>query len=147
MAFYPVFLDLRGRLAVVAGGGPVAVRKMRGLLEAGAHVRVISPELSEELPVEWKRRRYRRGDLAGAALAFAATNDRAANRRIAEHAAELGIPVNVADRAAECSFLVPARIRRGRLQIAISTSGDSPRVAKSLRKQLEKLLDQCDPET
>lgn len=146
MVFYPVFLDLRGRLAVVAGGGPVAVRKARGLIEAGARVRVISPDLAEDLPVDWKRRRYRRGDLKGAALAFAATNDRAVNQRIAHHAAELGIPVNVADRAEDCTFLVPARVRRDGLQIAISTSGRSPAVAKSLRKQLEKLLDQCDPE-
>lgn len=140
MVFYPIFLDLREKPVVVFGGGKVAVRKARGLLEAGASVTLISPELSEELPVQWKKRRYRRGDLRNTVLAFAATNDRAVNARIAAEAKALGIYVNIADAPEECDFIVPSRVRRNSLQIAISTGGESPRLAKALRKQLESLL-------
>ncbi len=141
MVFYPVFLDLRGRLCVVIGGGPVAVRKARGLLEAGARVRLISPDLAEPLAVEWKRRRYRRGDLRGATLAFTATNDRAVNARVRDEANAARIPINVADAPEECDFLVPARLRRNGFSLAISTEGRSPRQAKQLRQDLERLLD------
>lgn len=140
MVFYPVFFDLRGREVVVVGGGKVAVRKARGLIEAGAKVTVVAPDLAEEIDVIWKKRRYRRGDLKNAALAFAATNDRAVNARIATEAKSLGIPVNVADAPDECDFIVPSRVRRGNLQIAVSTGGESPRMAKELRKQLESVL-------
>lgn len=140
MAFYPIFLNVSGKRAVVVGGGPVAVRKARGLIEAGAKVVVIAPDLSTELPVEWRKRRYRAGDLKGAALAFAATNDRAVNARVRNEANALGIPVNVADAPEECDFLVPARVRKNGFHIAISTDGENPTAAVNLRRKLEELL-------
>jgi siroheme synthase-like protein len=139
--YYPIFLDLQGRKAVVVGGGRVAARKAAGLAEAGAQVFVIAPGLSPELHgYRAERRAYRSGDLKGAALAFAATNDRSVNHAVAEEAQRRRIPVNVADSREESTFLVPARITRGNLQIAISTGGQDPRLAKSLRQKLESEL-------
>jgi siroheme synthase-like protein len=143
-AQYPVFLDLAGRSVLVVGAGPVALRKTRGLLEAGARVTVVAPEWLPEfepLAVRLEQRRFRISDLDGAFLVFAATNDRRVNRRIGDGAKRRGIPVNVADRAAECDFIVPARVRRGRLQAAVSTGGANPRLAARLRRELERLLD------
>jgi siroheme synthase-like protein len=139
--YYPVFLDLRDRPVVVIGGGRVARRKVQGLREAGARVRVIAPRIASRLRADaLVRRRYRPGDLRGAVLAFAATGDRAVNHAVAREARRRRIPVNVADSAAECTFLVPARLRRGGLHIAISTSGQDPRLAKAVRRRLEALL-------
>lgn len=142
--YYPLFLDLRGRKVLVVGAGKVALRKTRGLLEAGAVVTVVSPEGEAEfasLAVEWKRRRFRASDVGGQALVFTATNDRAVNRKVGEAAAARGIWANVADAPEECDFLVPSRIRRGDLQVAVSTGGRSPRLAAGLRKRIEELLE------
>ena len=107
----------------------------------GARVRVIAPRIARGIAAEEvKRRRYRSGDLAGAALAFAATDDRAVNRAVALEARRRRIPVNVADAAEECTFMVPARVRRGEMEIAVSSGGRSPRLAKELRQRLEKIL-------
>ncbi len=144
-AYYPVFLDLRDKPVVVVGAGKVALRKVAGLLEAGARVKVVAPECDagfDHLPVRLLRRRFRASDLDGAFLALAATNDRRVNARVAGEARRRGIPVNVADDPAACGFLVPARIRRGNLQIAVSTSGRAPRLARELRLQIEKILDE-----
>jgi siroheme synthase-like protein len=140
VALYPVFLNLAGKPVLVAGGGPVAVRKARGLLDAGAIVTIVSPELTADLPVHWKRRRVRVSDVAGMSLVFAATNDRRVNARIARAAQSKGILVNVADAPGECDFAVPARIRRNGFHLAISTDGENPRAAAALRRQLEELL-------
>ncbi|MCC7499408.1 MAG: bifunctional precorrin-2 dehydrogenase/sirohydrochlorin ferrochelatase [Bryobacterales bacterium] len=142
--YYPLFLDIREKPVVVVGAGRVALRKTLGLLECGARVTVVAPARIEEfarLVVCWKQRRFQRRDLAGAALAFAATDDRRVNHRVAEEAARLGIPVNVADSREECRFLVPARVRREGVTIAISTGGRSPRRAAELRRKIEALLD------
>ena len=139
--YYPIFLDVKERTAVVIGGGRVATRKAAGLAEAGARVRVIAPMVSRGLRAhEVERRAYRPGDLKGAALAFAATDDRRVNHAVAIEARRRGIPVNVADSLEECTFIVPARIARDELQIAISTGGRSPRLAKRLRQRLEAEL-------
>ena len=141
--YYPVFLDLRGRPVLVVGGGKVALRKARGLVEAGARLTVVAPECRpefERLPVRLARRRFRASDLEGAFLAFTATDDRAVNARVAREARRRGIPVNVADSRDECDFLVPARVRRGHLQIAVSTGGERPRLAADLRRRLESVL-------
>lgn len=143
MIYYPVFLNLAGKRVLVAGAGPVALRKVRGLIEAGALVTVVAPEALGEfgaLPVRLLRRRFRASDVRAAALVFAATNDRRVNRRVAEAARRYGIPVNVADSAAECGFIVPARIHRGEVQIAVSTGGRSPRLAAALRRKIESAL-------
>jgi siroheme synthase-like protein len=140
---YPVFLDLKDRPVLVAGAGKVALRKTRGLLEAGARLTVVAPECEpefEDLPVRLVRRRFRASDLAGALLVFAATDDRLTNHRIAIAAKGRGLFANIADSAAECGFLVPARVVRGDVHIAISTGGESPRLSAELRKKLEEIL-------
>ena len=140
---YPVFLDLRGAPVLVAGAGSVALRKVRGLIKSGASITVVAPEGRDEmsaLPVRWLHRRFRPSDLRGASLAFAATNDRAVNRRIGVLAGRLGIPVNIADSRDECTFQVPARLHHGGVQIAVSTGGQNPRLATELRSKLEALL-------
>jgi precorrin-2 dehydrogenase / sirohydrochlorin ferrochelatase len=140
---YPVFLDLKDRPVLVVGAGKVALRKTRGLLEAGARITVVAPDCEpefEELPVRLVRRRFRASDLAGALLVFAATDDRLTNHRIAIAAKGRGQFANIADSAEECGFLVPARLHRGDVQIAISTGGESPRLTAELRKKLEEIL-------
>jgi siroheme synthase-like protein len=149
MRYYPIFLDLRGRDVLVVGAGPVSLRKCVALVEAGAKVTVVSPQAVPEfkgLGVTMIHREFRCYDVQSQALVFAATDRRDVNAEVARCAAEKGIPVNVADAPQECSFLVPARVERGSLQVAISTSGEDPRLAKRLRIQLEALLDQAEQE-
>lgn len=125
---------------MVVGGGEVANRKARKLLQAGAEVVVISPEVSPELSaseVELHRRPYRDGDLAGAHLAFTATDSREVNAAVAREARERDVPINVADRPSEGDFALPSTLRRGRLQVAVSTGGASPTLAKRIRGELE----------
>lgn len=141
--YYPIFLDLTGRPVLVAGAGKVALRKTRGLVEAGARVTVVAPAFRpefESMPVRRIRRGFRPSDLSGMSLAFTATDDREVNRRVAREAKRRGVPVNVADAPAECDFLVPARVRKGNLQIAVSTGGQSPRLAAALRRKLSSSL-------
>lgn len=143
MLHYPIFLALSGRPVLVAGAGKVALRKVTGLLETGARVTVVAPEALpefERLGAHLRKRRFRLSDLNGMALAFAATNDRKVNRAVALEAKRRGIPVNVADCPEECDFLVPARVRSGEVQIAVSTGGHSPRLAAELRRKLESVL-------
>jgi precorrin-2 dehydrogenase / sirohydrochlorin ferrochelatase len=140
---YPIFLDLQDRPVLVVGAGNIALRKTRGLLEAGARVTVVAPDWEpefEELPVRLVRRRFRATDLTGAMLVFAATDDRLANHRVGIAAKGTGVFANIADSAGECDFVVPARLHRAGIQIAISTGGESPRVSAELRKKLEELL-------
>jgi len=140
---YPVFLNVRERPVLVAGAGKVALRKTRGLVEAGARVTVVAPEPLEEfaaLPVRLLRRSFEPADLEGQYLAFAATDKREVNRRVSEEARRRGIPVNVADAPEECDFIVPARLNRGGVQIAISTGGEDPRRAAEVRRKLEEIL-------
>jgi precorrin-2 dehydrogenase/sirohydrochlorin ferrochelatase len=140
---YPIFLDLSGRRCVVVGGGEVANRKARKLLQARARVVVISPEIKPELEsvaVELHRRPYREGDLEGACLAFAATSSREANAAVAREAKERGVPVNVADAPSEGDFALPSTLRRGRLQVAVSTGGASPTLARRIKGELEEVF-------
>lgn len=137
---YPLFMDVSGTRCAVVGGGGVASRKVRGLLESGASVVVISPEVTPEIEgmaVTVERRPYGPGDLAGCALAFAATDSREVNAAVAREARERGIPVNVADRPAEGDFALPAVLRRGGLQVAVSTGGASPTLARRIRDAME----------
>ena len=140
---YPVFLDLEGRRCVVVGGGEVANRKARKLLQARAEVVVISPQVRPELEsvaVEVRNRPYEEGDLEGAFLAFAATDSREVNAAVAREAHARGILVNVADRPSEGSFAVPSVLRRGRMQVAVSTGGASPALARRIRGELEGIF-------
>ena len=146
MIYYPVFLNLEGLSVLVVGAGPVAVRKARGLVEAGARVTVVAPDGAEEemvkLKVAWAKRRFQSTDLRGKTLVFAATNNRVVNAEIALKCKAAGVWVNVADAVDECGFLVPARVRDGNLQIAVTTGGEDPRMAKAMRERLETILDE-----
>src|SRR5215212_1626765 len=137
---YPVFLDLEGKCCVVVGGGEVANRKARKLLQARARVVVISPEVKPELAsvaAEVRRRSYREGDTEGAFLVFAATDVREVNAAVAREARERGIPVNVADKPSEGDFALPSTLRRGQLQVVVSTGAASPTLAQRIRRELE----------
>jgi precorrin-2 dehydrogenase/sirohydrochlorin ferrochelatase len=143
--YYPAFLDLRGKLAVVVGGGEVAERKVGPLILCGARVRVISPRVSPELSrlggsVEVVARPYRAGDLEGAALVFAATDDQAVNAAVVSDARKKGALANAADAPDLCDFVVPSLVSRGDLQIAVSTGGASPALARRLRRELEQVI-------
>ena len=153
MPYYPIFLDLCGRRCVVVGGGKVAERKVRKLLRAGAKVRVISPDFTPGLEslrkagkIRVARRKFRRGDLRARAhghaplLVFAATDDPAAQQAIRQRAKAAGALVNRADGAANSDFLVPASVTRGNFNVAISTSGTSPALARLLRQRLAREL-------
>jgi precorrin-2 dehydrogenase/sirohydrochlorin ferrochelatase len=144
---YPAMLRLEGRTCVVIGGGRVAARKVRGLLEARAVVRVIAPELASELldlaqcgALTWERRCYRRGDLAGAVLAVAATDSRSVNADVAREAWQLQIPTAIVDDSEASTLQVPAVLERDGLLLAVSTSGRSPAYARRVREQLEQFL-------
>jgi precorrin-2 dehydrogenase/sirohydrochlorin ferrochelatase len=147
MKLYAAFLNLKGRRCVVVGGGRVAERKAAALVAAGARVRVVSPQLTRRLAawarrkrIEVRKRRYRRGDLRGALLAFAATNDPGAQRAVAAEARRAGVPINLADDAEKSGFLVPATFGHGDVRVAISTSGASPALARLLKAQLQSSL-------
>ncbi len=147
MSYYPVCLDLDGRPCVVVGGGKVAERKVKGLLACHAQVKVISPELTEELSrmhaegmLEWLARPYRKGDLAHTFLVITATDDEQAQQLVQEEAGEQNKLLNVVDVPQRCNFILPATVRRGDLTVAIATGGKSPALAKKLRKEFEKRI-------
>jgi siroheme synthase-like protein len=137
---YPVNLMVAGRRCLVVGGGPIALRKVIGLVEAGARVHVIAREVSTDIraleDVTWEERPYRPGDVAGFRLAVSATDDPEVNRTVLEDAETHGVWLNSADDPENCSFTLPAVLRRGEVSIAVSTGGRSPAMAAWLRDQL-----------
>ncbi len=146
-SYYPIFLDLKGKRCIVVGGGSVAERKVDMLLEHQASVTVISPTLSRRLhnladqgATQTINRNYRTGDLKGAFLVIAATDDPSANAAIAEQCRKQGTLVNAVDDPKRSDFIVPSMVRRGDITIAISTSGKSPALARKLRTLLEQAL-------
>jgi precorrin-2 dehydrogenase/sirohydrochlorin ferrochelatase len=147
MKAYPIFLDLTQRSCVVIGGGPVAERKVAGLVEAGATVTVISPHLTERLRqwvddgvVQSIARPYQSGDLAGFFLAFATTGNIAVDAAVFTEGRAAGILVNSADDPTRCDFFLPAMVRRGALALAVSTGGTSPALARVMREELQTLI-------
>ncbi len=144
---YPILLRLQGRSCAVIGGGAVAHRKVKGLLECGAKVKVVSPELVPALvnmakagKIKHIARPYRTGDLKGAFLAIGATDEPETNQRLSAEAVAAGILVNIVDQPPLCTFALPATIRRGPVCIAISTGGASPALARRLRETLEEVI-------
>ena len=144
MSLYPINLKIENNLCLVVGGGAVALRKIRGLLQADARVRVISPELLPGLrlladngAIEWFERPFVEGDLEGVSLVFAATNNRKVQILVQEEACKNKVLLNSADAPVESDFHVPAHFRRGPMIVTVSTGGGSPALAKKLRKQLE----------
>ena len=143
-AYYPVYLDLRGRRCVVVGANDVCEEKLPRLLDCGADVVVIGAGATERVSemasageIEWIRRGYRPGDLDGAFIAIVAdTADAAVNEAVSEEARERGIPLNVVDVTHLCSWIAPAVVRRGEVMVAVSTGGASPALARRFREQL-----------
>jgi siroheme synthase-like protein len=147
MGYYPVLLDLAGRRCVMIGGGLVAERRVDGLVTAGAHISVISPRVTRALAalaaegrIDHEPRAYREGDLAGADLAFVATDAGEVNAAVAREAGERGLWINAADDPARCTFILPALVRRGDLTVAVATGGSSPALARAIREELETYL-------
>jgi cobalt-precorrin 5A hydrolase/precorrin-3B C17-methyltransferase len=146
---YPITLiDISGQPAVVVGGGPVGQRKVQGLLAAGVEVRLISPEATPQLQawaeasrIYWERRPYQPGDVNGAQLVFAATNQRMVNAQVAQEAKNLGLLCNVAGQPDEGNFHVPAVHRQPGLVVAVSSLGESPTRAQQVRDQIAVWLD------
>ncbi len=144
MGYFPIFLDLTNRPCVVVGGGPVAARKVEGLLEAGASVTVVSPSLSAPLEALAKEgrirhvgREYGPGDLIGCQLAFVATDDGEVNAAVGREGRERAVWVNAADDPARCDFILPAILRRGELVVAVATGGANPALSRAIREELE----------
>lgn len=151
MAYYAVCLDMTARPCLVVGGGPVAERKVAGLLDAGARVTVVSPSATDRLR-EWARadrirllpREYAVADLAGQAVVFVATDDGGINAGVARDARAVGVLVNAADDPAHCDFILPAVLSRGAITVAVSTGGASPALARAVRDELGAYLDRDD---
>jgi len=144
---YPVSLEVKKRRVLVVGGGGVALRKVQGLVEEGARVTVVAPEVVEPLAkmaergeIDLEKRPYDSDAGNGWALVFAATDDRETNASVFNDAEEAGVWCNVADDPELCSFHLPARVRRGPLQIAIGSAGEAPFVVRRLRQLLERRL-------
>jgi precorrin-2 dehydrogenase / sirohydrochlorin ferrochelatase len=144
MRYYPICLDIQGRSCLVVGGGQVGTRKVKTLLDCGAQVTVISPEVTAELAdlaarnrIAIRQRSYRSTDQQGVFLTVGATDDMELNRRIHHDAEQAGRLCNIADQPQLCNFVLPSVIQQGDLMLAISTSGKSPAFAKYLRRTLQ----------
>lgn len=140
---------MNNKPAVIIGGGEVAARKVLDLLEAGALVKVVSPEFTDEIiksvdlysgKVVLLKRKYEKNDLEGAYIVFSATNDSSVNAEVFREAEERGILINAVDDPPNCSFYVPSFVRKGDLLIALSTAGASPAMAARLRREIEKYI-------
>jgi precorrin-2 dehydrogenase/sirohydrochlorin ferrochelatase len=144
LKYYPVFWDIKDKKCVVVGGGEVAARKAERLLDCGAKVLVISPELSPELAALKEKNLishiaavYTDDLIDGAALIIGATNDDKTNAAISLDANSKSIPVNIVDDPQKCDFILPSLVQRGDLAITIGTGGKSPALARHLREELE----------
>jgi siroheme synthase-like protein len=144
MSLFPMFLKLDGRQCLVVGAGTVAQEKLPSLLEAGAKVKVVSPDASTSIAelartgkITWEQRPFTVSDLDDVFLVIAATSSPELNRQVYEAAGQRRVLCNAVDDPANCDFYYGSVVRRGDLQIAISTAGHSPALAQRLRKQLE----------
>jgi precorrin-2 dehydrogenase/sirohydrochlorin ferrochelatase len=147
MSLFPIFLKLTARPCTVIGAGHLAESKIESLLTANAAVTVIAPHATDRIAamaesgeIVWQQRDYATGDLAGQFLVVAATNVPAVNRAVFAEAESSGVLINAVDDPPFCDFYFPSVVRRGDLQIAISTAGHSPALAQRLRKEINALL-------
>jgi siroheme synthase-like protein len=143
--YYPILLNIQGKRFVVIGGGEVALRKVKMLLDCGANIIVISPKphpdiikLSKKKALCLTQRNYDTRDLRKAAVVVACTDVKKVNRKVADDAKKARVLVNVADDAEPSDFILPSFFRRGNLLVAVSTSGVSPALARRIRTKLEK---------
>lgn len=144
MDYFSICLKIQDKKCIVVGGGRVACRKVKTLLDCGARVAVISPdltdclqELHEEKKIHWLRKKYSTGDLADAFLVIAATDNPDVQAAIYAEAEKNNTLLNVADVPKWCNFILPATLNRGSFSIAISTGGKSPALARSIRERME----------
>jgi precorrin-2 dehydrogenase/sirohydrochlorin ferrochelatase len=142
---FPMFLKLEGRRCLVVGAGTIAEGKIGGLIATDAAIRVIAPEATAQVQtwagegkIDWERRKFLTSDLQGVFLVVAATSSTPVHEEIFAEAKKLGVLCNVVDVPHLCDFFYPAIVRRGSLQIAISTAGESPALSQRLRKELEQ---------
>ena len=147
MSFLPVFMNIKDRPVLLVGGGGIAVRKLRQLLKAGARVTLVAPEVNADAygliksgTIQYIKGRYRSACLDGMCLVIAATGDEGVNTVVSEDARAANIPVNVVDNPGLCTFIMPSVIDRNPVQIAISTGGASPVLARLLRARLETMI-------
>jgi precorrin-2 dehydrogenase/sirohydrochlorin ferrochelatase len=145
--YYPIFLDIEDRDVVIIGGGAVCERKAETMMKYGARVTVVAPEFTDDI-VKWadagrlttKRKEYQSADLDGASIVIASTDDAGINGRIARDCRRRKIPVNVVDVTHLCEFIVPAIVEQGSIQLAVSTGGKSPALARTLKEDLQKFV-------
>lgn len=145
--YYPIFLDIENRNVVIIGGGEVCARKAETMLRYGAKVTVVSPAFTPEIE-KWAadgqltihRKRYETTDIEDANIVIASTDDTTVNERVAADARALRIPVNVVDVTHLCEFIVPAIIEKDGIQIAVSTGGKSPALARTLKEDLNRTV-------
>jgi precorrin-2 dehydrogenase / sirohydrochlorin ferrochelatase len=145
--FYPLFLELRNKPVLVVGGGPIAERKVESLLQTGASVTVVAPDVSPQLKklassgtIRTVQRKFQEADLENALLVISATGDTETQERVAALARAHGVLVNTVDQPRLCDFIVPAVVRRGDVIVAISTSGKSPALAAALKVRVENVV-------
>lgn len=149
MRYYPVNLNIKGKVCVVIGGGRVAERKVKNVLFCGGKVRVVSPHLTDLLlkmarqrKIDYIQGEYHSSHLEGASLVYATTSDRRVNAQIARDAARLGLLVNVCDSARESTFILPAVLRKRGITIAVSTDGLFPGKSVRIRDRLKELVEE-----
>ena len=145
--YYPIYLDIEDRDVVIIGGGSVCARKAETMMKYGARVTIVSPEFTEEIE-QWaaegkltlRRKQYEEGDIDGANIVIASTDNQLVNEKIAADCRRRRIPVNVVDVTPLCEFIVPAIIESGSIQLAVSTGGKSPAVARTLKEDLQRMI-------
>ena len=144
MPLFPIFINLEGRRVLIAGGGRVALRKAERLMPYGADICAVAPEFEDAFRslsgVTLLERRFEPGDIEGAALVIAATDDGELNAAVSELCQWENVPVNVVDDIEKCSFVFPSLVRRGELSVGISTGGASPSAAQYIRRGVEQLV-------
>lgn len=145
--WYPIYIDIEARDVVIIGGGTVCARKAEAMMRYGGRVTVVAPVLSEEIEgwasegkLAVRRKGYDESDVEGATLVIASTDDQGVNEQVAADCRRRRIPVNVVDITPLCEFIVPAIVEKGSVQIAISTGGKSPALARTLKEDLQRLI-------
>jgi siroheme synthase-like protein len=145
--YYPIYIDIEDRAVLIVGGGAVCARKAETMMRYGARVTIVSPDITEEIAA-WEQagvlavclKKYVESDLEGASIVIASTDDPCVNARVARDCRRRRIPVNVVDVTHLCEFIVPAIIEKGSIQIAISTGGKSPALARTLKEDLQRTI-------
>jgi siroheme synthase-like protein len=145
--YYPIFLDIEDRDVLIVGGGEVCARKAETMLRYGARVTVVAPKIHHDIEtwaaagrLKVRRKPYEASDLDGASIVIASTDDEGTNTRVASECRSRRIPVNVVDVTHLCEFIVPAIVESGSIQLAVSTGGKSPALARTLKENLQKFV-------